>query len=596
MLLDGTEGQVMMDNMTVAANGHIIIQEDPGNNSRLARVWDYNPATDKLTQLAQHDPALFSATGAQDEELSGIIDVSSILGDETRDAYLFDVQAHSAPFKPAGELGGETVEGGQLAVMYVDKAPATYRLQILHASDFEAGLGAIDDAPRFAAIVDRLEDLETNSITLASGDNYIPSPFFNASSDPALDPFFEESIGRADIRILNTIGIEASVIGNHEFDAGPREVQNLIRPAGAGADGGGAYEGTNFGYLAANLDFSGEPDLAPNAGTTPITEATFGTGASGGRRLGPSMILEENGELIGVVGVTTPVFEDITTPGRVTVIGPRTLDANDGDDSDFLALAAVVQPQIDALTSQGVNKIIIVSQLQELENEQHLISFLRDVDIVIGGGSNTLLSDNTDVLRTGDVSDGQYPLIVNNLDDKPTILVNTDGNYKYVGRLVAEFDANGELVLGSLDENVNGAYATDDAGVDRVYQGSGLDPFAEGSKGDTVRDLTTVIDGVISVKDSAQFGRTDVYLEGRRGEVRSQETNLGNLSADANLFVGKQADATTLISIKNGGGIRDSDRRDRLRQFGTAAGRQPRREQTVRRDQPARYRKLASVQ
>ena len=122
----------------------------------------------------------------------------------------------------------------------------TFKLQILHASDFEAGLAAIDDAPRFAAIVDRLEDLETNSITLASGDNYIPSPFFNASSDPALDPFFEESIGRADIRILNTIGIEASVIGNHEFDAGPREVQNLIRPVGAGADGGGAYEGTQL--------------------------------------------------------------------------------------------------------------------------------------------------------------------------------------------------------------------------------------------------------------------------------------------------------------------------------------------------------------
>ena len=210
-----------------------------------------------------------------------------------------------------------------------------FRLQILHGSDFEAGLAAIDDAPRFAAIVDRLEDLEVNSITLASGDNYIPSPFFNASSDPALDPFFEESIGRGDIRILNTIGIEASVIGNHEFDAGPREVQNLIRPAGAGADGGGAYEGTRFGYLAANLDFSGEPDLAPNAGTTPITEASFGVGASGGRRLGSSMILEENGELIGVVGVTTPVFEDITTPGGVRIIGPRTLDANDGDDFGF---------------------------------------------------------------------------------------------------------------------------------------------------------------------------------------------------------------------------------------------------------------------
>ena len=433
-----------------------------------------------------------------------------------------------------------------------------FRLQILHGSDFEAGLAAIDDAPRFAAIADRLEDLEVNSITLASGDNYIPSPFFNASSDPALDPFFEESIGRGDIRILNTIGIEASVIGNHEFDAGPREVQNLIRPVGPGADGGGAYEGTQFGYLAANLNFAGEPDLAPNAGTTPITEATFGTGASGGRRLGPSMILEENGELIGVVGVTTPVFEDITTPGGVRIIGPRTLDANDGDDSDFIALAQIVQDQIDVLTGQGINKIVIVSQLQELENEQHLISFLEDVDVVVGGGSNTLLSDGTDVLRTGDTSDGPYAQIFTNGGGDQTVLVNTDGNYKYVGRLVVEFDDQGHIIPASLDPNINGAYATDQAGLDRVYQGTGIDPFAEGSRGDTVRDLTTVIDGIISVKDGVQFGSTDVYLEGRRATIRSQETNLGNLSADANLYYAKQTDPGVTIAIKNGGGIRDS--------------------------------------
>ncbi|UPJ51762.1 choice-of-anchor I family protein [Bradyrhizobium sp. 200] len=436
-------------------------------------------------------------------------------------------------------------------------APLTYKLQILHASDFEAGLKAIDDAPRFAAIVDRLEDTFASSITLASGDNYIPSPFFNAASDPALAAFFPPSIGRADIRILNSIGIEASVIGNHEFDPGPRDVQNLIRPVadpdGAGPLGG--YEGTQFAYLAANLNFAGEPDLAPNAQTTPLTEATFGVGPSGGRRIAPSTILEENGEKIGVVGVTTPVFEDITTPGGVRIVGPRTLET----DADFIALAATIQPAIDALIAQGVNKIIIVSQLQELENEQKLITFLRGVDVVIAGGSNTLLSDGNDVLRPGDVSEGEYAQIIANAEGKNTVLVNTDGNYKYVGRLVLEFDANGDIIPGSLDPSINGAYATDDAGLARVYEGSGIDPFAEGSRGDAVRDVTTVIDGIITQKDAVTFGRTDVYLEGRRGEVRSQETNLGNLWADANLWYAKSGyDDAVQISIKNGGGIRDS--------------------------------------
>jgi hypothetical protein len=38
------------------------------------------------------------------------------------------------------------------------------------------------------------------------------------------------------------------------------------------------------------------------------------------------------------------------------------------------------------------------------------------------------------------------------------------------------------------------------------------------------------------VADAAILGRTSVYLEGRRGEVRTEETNLGDLSADANLW------------------------------------------------------------
>ena len=405
--------------------------------------------------------------------------------------------------------------------------------------------------------MDRLEDQFANSITLASGDNYIPSPFFNAASDPLLAAFFPPSIGRADIRILNSIGIEASVIGNHEFDPGPRDVQNLIRPVadpdGAGPLGG--YEGTRFAYLAANLNFAGEPDLATNSQTTPLTEATFGVGASGGRRIAPSTILEENGEKIGVVGVTTPVFEDITTPGGVRIIGPRTLET----DADFIALAATIQPAIDALIAQGVNKIIIVSQLQELENEQKLITFLRGVDVVIAGGSNTLLSDSNDVLRQAMSAkastrrSSQTQTARTRFSSTPTATTSMSAGWCSSSMPTARSFPR------SLDPGINGAYATDDAGLARVYEGSGVDPFAEGSRGDTVRDITTVIDGIITQKDAVTFGRTDVYLEGRRGEVRSQETNLGNLSADANLWYAKSGyDNTVQISIKNGGGIRDS--------------------------------------
>jgi hypothetical protein len=113
MLLDGTEGQHMLDNITVNGRGQVLIQEDPGNQSHIAKVWRYTPSIDRLSEVAHHDPARF-LTGAsgfltQDEESSGILDVSDILGEGW---YLADVQAHYA-------LGGELVEGGQLLALHV---------------------------------------------------------------------------------------------------------------------------------------------------------------------------------------------------------------------------------------------------------------------------------------------------------------------------------------------------------------------------------------------------------------------------------------------------------------------------------------------
>src|SRR5262245_37939163 len=44
MLLDGTEGQLMFDNITVSQDGRITLCEDPGNNDRVAKSRQYDPA------------------------------------------------------------------------------------------------------------------------------------------------------------------------------------------------------------------------------------------------------------------------------------------------------------------------------------------------------------------------------------------------------------------------------------------------------------------------------------------------------------------------------------------------------------------------
>ncbi|MES2726593.1 MAG: choice-of-anchor I family protein [Bacteroidota bacterium] len=111
-VLDGTEGPKMMDNIGIDKFGHIIIQEDVGNNVHIGKTWQYTIANDKLTLIASHDSTRFINGAAnyltQDEEGSGIIDVQDILGAGN---FLLVDQAHYA-------TNTEFVEGGQILKMF----------------------------------------------------------------------------------------------------------------------------------------------------------------------------------------------------------------------------------------------------------------------------------------------------------------------------------------------------------------------------------------------------------------------------------------------------------------------------------------------
>jgi len=452
------------------------------------------------------------------------------------------------------------------------------QLQILHTSDLEGGVDAIVDAPNFAAVVEGLEAeaaaSDIPSILLSAGDNYLPGPFFSAAGDSSLrdtlQTFYSdyfgaelgnvrEGVGRIDISVMNALGFDASAVGNHEFDAGTSVFADLAGGEIRGTDLSDVrWPGAQFPYLSANLDFANSSlrDLY----TSEILSSTDFAGDIADLRLGnelpslaPATVIERNGDLIGVIGATTPVVGSISSTGDVNVIGSI--------ENDMAALAAVIQPTIDALEAQGVNKIVTLTHLQQFQLEQDLIPRLSGVDVAIAGGSDTILADSTDRLRTGDTAAiDSYPVLTANADGEPAAIVSSDGQYNYVGRLVVEFDGNGVLIPSSIDPNQSGAYATDDLGVSTIWNAvaPGRDPFAEGTKGETVDDLTGAAQGVVTAKDGQIFGASTVYLEGRRSEVRTEETNLGNLTADANLFVAKQTDPSVVVSLKNGGGIRDS--------------------------------------
>ncbi|MDJ0715869.1 MAG: endonuclease/exonuclease/phosphatase family protein [Prochloraceae cyanobacterium] len=145
------------------------------------------------------------------------------------------------------------------------RVPRKFTLQILHAADQEAGIPALDDAPRFSAVLNALKNQDANNdgnpdypntVLLSSGDAYIPGLFLDASGDPSLAPLLgKEGRGRGDIIIQNELGFQAIAFGNHEFDLGTELVRSVIAPDAA-------YPGANFPYLSANLDFSTDTNLA----------------------------------------------------------------------------------------------------------------------------------------------------------------------------------------------------------------------------------------------------------------------------------------------------------------------------------------------
>ncbi len=116
-VLDGTEGQKMLDNITIDNYGHILMVEDIGNNAHVGKVWQYTIATDEMKMIASHDTTRFLGGGVnfltQDEEASGIIDAEQVLGPGM---FMIVDQAHYAN-------GTEVVEGGQILTFF---NPDTY--------------------------------------------------------------------------------------------------------------------------------------------------------------------------------------------------------------------------------------------------------------------------------------------------------------------------------------------------------------------------------------------------------------------------------------------------------------------------------------
>jgi len=398
-------------------------------------------------------------------------------------------------------------------------------LTVLHNNDGESqlidagsGLEDFGGAARFATLASNLKfgaehgprsdavqgGGKRGVVMVSSGDNYLAGPEFNASLAKGV-PFF-------DTLLMDAVGYDAIAIGNHEFDFGPDVLADFIN--GFVSD---------VPFVSANLDISGEPNLV-------------GTG-----RIVRSTVVEVRGEQIGIVGVTTPNLPFISSPRNVTV------------DPDVVG---AIQAEVDQLETFGINKIILISHLQSIDEDLGLLPQLSGVDITVAGGGDELLANPETLLVPGDESEvfdcGQprcYPLFAQDADGHDVLVVTTSGAYRYVGQLVAGFDKEGHVI----------SFDVENSGPVRV---SGVAPDAVEPDPEVLAQVTAPVAQAVAGLEANIIGNSEVALDGIRGNVRTKETNEGNLLADAQFHVATERAASfgvpaPDVALQNGGGIRN---------------------------------------
>lgn len=435
-----------------------------------------------------------------------------------------------------------------------------YTLQLLHYYG-ESGLLGTTTAPIMGALIDKFDDQYANTLVLGEGDSFIPGPWLVGGADPSLNAvpgIGSTALGRPDIAIMNAFGTDASALGNHEFDLGSPALQGAVGASGA-------WVGAQFPFVTANLNFAGDIALRGMADATlggTATNAFAGEVASAIKgKIAPYTVVTQGGEKIGIVGATTYDLLSKTSPNG-------TVPKDDGNPStdDLQEVAAYIQAAVDALSALGVNKIVMLDQLDTVERNELLAPLVHGIDVMVAGGGHERLGDANDTAvgfngHTADFVD-TYPIVTAGSDGKPTLIVTTDTEYTYLGRLVLDFDENGEIILPNLNSVINGAYASTEANLQAAYgtTDSAATIIAGSIIGAKVDAITDAIQSVIAAKDGTVWGYTDVYLEGDRAFGRAQEVNLGNLASDSVAFKGQQAlgAGAFVVGLTNGGGIRAS--------------------------------------
>lgn len=178
-------------------------------------------------------------------------------------------------------------------------------ITLLGINDFHGRIG-LDEAlggvntVRFAGTIEELRERygADSTLLLSAGDNVGASLFVSAIADD--DPT---------LAVLAALGLDASAVGNHEFDQGIEDLINRIAPTGG------------FPYLGANVY---------EAGTFDAVLPEYAIVEAAGLRVGViGAVTQETGTLVSPAGVSAVEFGD-----PVDAVNRVALQLSNGDETD----------------------------------------------------------------------------------------------------------------------------------------------------------------------------------------------------------------------------------------------------------------------
>lgn len=207
-------------------------------------------------------------------------------------------------------------------------------LVILHTNDFHGHIAAEGEsagAARIAAFFASQRLQHDAVLVLDAGDAISGTPVSTLFSG---EPIFE---------VMNVMGYDAGLIGNHEFDHGFRQIEKFRKASDH--------------PLLASTAFAPDGSLVGDA---------------------PSIVVERGGLRIGIIGVLTE-----TTPNMITPLG------NEG--TRFAEVESALRSRVEELRDK-VDVLVVLSHTGH-KRELELAAAIAGIDVIVGGHSHSKVEE-----------------------------------------------------------------------------------------------------------------------------------------------------------------------------------------------------------